>query len=117
MFEHAQHVEEKMRTAQIHDQQNWRENRSGDGCEPHGCARKIDIMKQDRGERDHRRHPGDSAKEKIERDLPCPHRRFHDRLTVVSRFSRYRPTHNVDAATGNDSFLPRFLTQLFEPLF
>ena len=89
----------------------------GDGGDPHGCARKIDMMKQERAERDHCRHPADSAKEKVERNFPCPDRRFHHRLTVVTGFSRNRPTDNVDAATGNNSFLPGFLAQLFEPLF
>ena len=35
MFENAQHVEKKTRTAEIHDQQNWRKDRSGDGSDPH----------------------------------------------------------------------------------
>jgi len=41
----AEHVEEEMRTAEIHDQKNWRKNRTGDGGNPHGHARKIDMMK------------------------------------------------------------------------
>src|SRR5438132_10366549 len=109
MFEDAQHIKEETRTSQIHDQQKRREDRAGDGREPHGCAREVDMMKQDRAKRDYRRHPGNSAEEKIERNLPCPDRRFHHRVTVVARFSRHWPTHNVDAATGNDSLLPGFL--------
>jgi hypothetical protein len=117
MFEHAQHVEEEMRTAQIHDQENWRENGPGDGGEPHGCARNIDMMKQDRCERDHRRHPGNSAKEKVERNFPCPDRRFDHGLTVVTWFTRNRAARNIDAASSYDAFSPSFLAQLFEPLF
>src|SRR4029077_5695145 len=75
------------------------------------------MMKQDRWERDPRRHPGESAKEKVKRNFPSPDRRFDDRLTVIARFSRYRPTDNIYSATGHDTFLPRFLSQLFKPLF
>src|SRR5205807_7162700 len=117
MFENAQHVEEEMRTAEIHNQKNWRKNRAGHGRTPHRCACKIDLMKQDRAESDHCRHTADSAKEKVERNFPRPDRRFNHRLAVIAGFSRYRPTDNVDAATGDDSLLPGFLAQLFKPLF
>ena len=41
MFENAQHVEEEMRTAEIHDQENWRKDGAGDRGDPHGRAREI----------------------------------------------------------------------------
>ena len=34
------------RTAEVHDQQNRREDRPSDGREPHGHARKIDMVKK-----------------------------------------------------------------------
>ncbi len=117
MFENAQHVEKETRSTEIHDQKNWRKNRAGDGRNPHGCACQIDMMKQNCAERDHCRHAADSAKEKVEWNFPGPDRRFHHRLTVVTRFSRHRTTDNVDAATGYDSLLPGFLAQLFKSLF
>ena len=75
------------------------------------------MMKQDRGERDHRRHPADSAKEKVERNFPCPHRRFDHRLPIVTGFSWNWTADHIYSATGHNTFLPRFLPQLFKPLF
>src|SRR2546429_2790127 len=45
VFENAQHVEEEMGAAQIHDQKNRRKNRPSYARDPHGCARKIEMMK------------------------------------------------------------------------
>src|SRR4026209_2227651 len=74
-------------------------------------------MKQDCAERDHCRHPADPAKEKVERDLPGPDRWFHYRLSVVTRFPRDGSNDNVNAAAGDNAFLPGFLAELFEALF
>jgi hypothetical protein len=117
MFKHAQHIKKEMRTAQIHDQQNWREDGPGDGGEPHGCARNFDMMKQDRGERDHGRHPGNSAKEKVERNFPRPDRRFEHRLAVVAWFARDRAAGDIDTLARNYTFFPCLLAQLFKSLF
>src|SRR5439155_25097472 len=48
MFKNAQHVEEEVRAAKIHDQKNRRKNRASYGRNPHGCTCKIDMMKDDR---------------------------------------------------------------------
>jgi hypothetical protein len=117
MFEHAQHIKKEMRTTKIHDQQNWRKNRSGDGSDPHRRTRKIDMVKNDRAARGRRGHSCDSSEKEIERNLPRPHRRFHHGLTVVTTLPRNGTTDNIDTTTGNDSLLPRFLAQLFESLF
>src|SRR6266567_4832339 len=114
MLENAQHVEEEMRPAQIHDQQNRRKDDSSDGREPHGRARKLDMMKQDRTERDHCRHSADSAKEKVERNLPSPDRRFHHRLSIIAGFFRNRTAGYVDSFAWNYAFLPSLLAETFE---
>src|ERR1700674_6132349 len=85
--------------------------------EPHGGARKSDLMKEDRGACDHRRHSTQAADEKIEWNLPRPYRRLDHRLTVVTRLARNWAAGNVDTFAGNDALLPRLLAQLFEPLF
>src|SRR5438477_11093050 len=74
-------------------------------------------MKQDPTERDHARHPADSAKEKVERDLPSPDRRFYHRLAVVIRFSRNWTAGYVNPAGCDNTVLPRLLAQLFKPPF
>ena len=117
MFKNAQHVKEETRTAEIHDQQNWRKDRSGDGSDPHGRARKIDMMKDDRAARDHGGHSGHSAEEKIKRNFPRPDRGFDHGLTIVTWFTRDRATGNVHAFAGSDAFLPRLFAQLFKSLF
>src|SRR5437762_365101 len=109
MLENAQDVEEEMRTAEIHDKENWRKDRSSNGRKPHGRARKLDIMKQDRAERDHRRQPADATKEKVERNLPSPDRRFHHRLPIIPGLRRYWAADHIHTATGNHTLLPRFL--------
>src|SRR6476660_8164175 len=75
------------------------------------------MMNDDRSAGDDRGHPSDSAHEKINRNLPCPDRRFHHGLTVVTGFARNRATGNVHAFARNDALLPRLLAQLFESLF
>src|SRR6266571_7043685 len=60
MFKNTQHVEEEVGPAEVHDQQNGRKNCSSDGRDPHGCTRKIDMMKDDRSASDYRRHSGQS---------------------------------------------------------
>src|SRR5437773_6661534 len=72
MFENAQHIKKEMRPTESHDEQNRRKNRSSDGREPHGRARKIDVVKNDCSACDNRRHSSDSAHEKVERNFPCP---------------------------------------------
>ena len=81
------------------------------------CARKIDMMKDDRAARDHGGHSGHSAEEKIKRNFPRPDRWFDHGLTVVSWFTRDRATGNVHAFAGNDAFLPRLFAQFFKTLF
>src|SRR6266446_1424281 len=67
--------------------------------------------------RDYRRHSGDSAHEKVNRNLPRPDRRFDHGLTVVAGFARNRATGNVHTFVRDDALLPRLLAQLFESLF
>src|SRR6267378_3298568 len=117
MFKNAQHVEEEMRPTEIHDQQNWRKDCSTDGCDPHGRARKIDMMTDNRSACDYGRHSGHSAEEKVERNLPRPNRRFDDGLAIVTRLSRNRAAGNIDAFAWNNALLPRLLAQFFESLF
>src|SRR5437764_7956802 len=117
MFENPQHVEEEMRTPEVHDQKNWRKDGAGDRGNPHRCAGNLDLMKQDCAERDHCRHPADATKEKVERHLPSPDRRFHHRLSVVARFAQDGSTDNVNTATWDNALLPCFLAQLFKALF
>ena len=117
MFENAQHVEEEMRTAEIHDQQNWRKDRAGDGRDPHGGARKIDMMKENGAARDHGDIPAMPAEEKVERNFPGPDRRFHDRLAVVAGFARNRPAGNIDAFARNDAVLPRLSRAVLRVVF
>ena len=117
MFEDAQHVKEETRTAKVHDQQNWRKNCPSYGRDPHGCARKIEMMKDSGATCDYGRHSGHSTEEKIKRDFPRPDRRFHHGLTVVAGFARNRATGNVHAFAGNDALLPRLLAQFVEALF
>src|ERR1700736_3085463 len=66
---------------------------------------------------DHRGHPGDSAHEKVERNLPRPNRRFDHGLAVVTWLARNRAAGNIDTFARNNAILPRLLAQLFEPLF
>src|SRR5437763_8900966 len=116
-----------MRSAEVHDQQHRRDHSSANRRDPHGDPRKIDMVEENRTTRDHRRHPGHPAEEKVERNFPRPHRRLNDRLTIVSRsaagrtrrgeLARNRSTDNIDTATGNNTFLPRLLAQLFKSLF
>ena len=75
------------------------------------------MVKNDRAAGNHRRHPGDSAKEKVERNFPRPDRRFNHGLAVVTGFSRNRAAGNIDAFARDDAVLPRLLAQFFEPLF
>src|ERR1700730_6293485 len=75
------------------------------------------MVKDDRTASAHRGHSCDSAEKEIERDSPCPHRRFHHGLTVVTGLPRNRTTDNIDTPARNYTFLPRFLAQLFESLF
>src|SRR5438477_7346649 len=117
MFENAQHVEEEMRTTKIHDQKNWRKDRAGDGRNPHGCARKIDMMKQHPAERNRCRRPADATKEEVERNFPSPDRWFHHRLAVIAGLPRNWATDDVDTATRDNTFLPRLFPQLLEALF
>src|SRR5207248_9732841 len=65
MFENPQHIKKEMRPTEIHDEQNRRKDRSSDGREPHGRARKIDMVKNACSACDNRRHPGDSAPEEV----------------------------------------------------
>jgi hypothetical protein len=88
-----------------------------DGREPHGCARKIDMVKDNGTACDHRGHPRNPTEKKVERNLPSPNRRFDHRLTVVTWFSRNWTACNIDTAAGHDAFSPSFLAQLFESLF
>jgi len=74
-------------------------------------------MKQDRAERDHCRHPADATKEKVERNLPSPDRRFHHRLSIIAGLPRNWATDDIDTATRDNTFLPRLLAQLLEALF
>ena len=106
-----------MRAAEIHDQQNRRKNRAANRRDPHGDPRKIDMVKKNRTTRNDGRHPGHPAEEKVERHLPCPHRRFHHRLTIISWFARNRTAGNINAFARDDAILPCLLAQLFEPLF
>src|SRR6266550_4104533 len=117
MFKNAQHVEEELRPPKIHDQQNRREDRPSDGREPHGRARKIDMVKDNGAACDHRGHPGHSTEKKVERNFPCPDRRFDHGLTVVTGLARNRATGNIDTFARNDAVLPRLLAQLVESLF
>src|SRR5436853_5480238 len=106
-----------MRSAEVHDQQHRRDHSSANRRDPHGDPRKIDMVKKNRTTRDHRRHPGHPAKEKVQRNFPGPHRRFNDWLAVVTGLAWNWPPDNVDTATGNNAFLPRLLAQLFKSLF
>src|SRR6516164_7482579 len=106
-----------MGAAKVHDQQNRRKNCPGYGRDPHGCARKIEMMKNSGATCDYGRHSGHSTEEKIKRDFPRPDRRFHHGLTVVTGFARNRATGEVHAFARNDALLPRLLTQFFESLF
>src|SRR6266566_6342076 len=117
MFEYAQHVEEELRPAKIHDQQNRREDRPSDGREPHGGARKIDMMKDNGAACDHRGHPGHSTEKKVERNFPGPDRRFDHGLAVVAGLARNRPAGNIDAFARNNALFPSLLAQFFESLF
>ena len=74
------------------------------------------MVKDNRSACDHRGHPGDSAHEKIERDLPGPDRRFDHGLTVVTGFARNRPAGNIDAFARNNALFPSLLAQFFESL-
>ena len=85
------------------------------------------MMKNRGGERDDRRHSRETANEKVNRNFPCPDRRFNNWLTVVTgsatgrtrrgELARNRPTCNIDTAPGNDAVFPGLLAQLFEPFF
>src|SRR5207253_1221297 len=75
------------------------------------------MMKNHRAACDHGGHSGHSTEEKIKRNFPCPHRRFDHGLAIISWLARNWAARNIDTAIGNDSFLPRFLAQLFESLF
>ena len=72
-----------MRSTEVHDQQHRRDHSSANRRDPHGDPRKIDMVKKNRTTRDHRRHPGHPAKEKVQRNFPGPHRRFNDWLAVA----------------------------------
>src|SRR6266478_2104312 len=113
MFKHTQHVEEEMRPTKIHNQQNWRKNGSSDGRDPHGRARKIDLMKDDRAACDYGRHPGKSAEKEIKRNLPGPDGRFDHGLSVVAGFVRNRAAGDIDAFAWNNAFFPSFFAKLF----
>src|SRR5207249_11981037 len=75
------------------------------------------MMKDSGATCDYGGHPRHSTEEKIKRNFPGPHRRFHHGLTVVTGFARNRATGNVHAFAWNDALLPRLLAQLFKPLF
>src|SRR5260370_28400494 len=112
MFENAQHVEEEVRATKIHDQQNRREDRPSKGREPHRRARKLDMVKNNGAARDHCRHPGHPAHEKIERNFPAPDLRFNYRLAAVTRFSPERAARKNCTSSRNNAvpppLLPRF---------
>jgi hypothetical protein len=74
-------------------------------------------VKNDSGACDHRGHPADSAKEKVERNFPCPNRRFDYGLAIVTGFAWNRAASNIDTLAWNDALPPRLLAQLFETLF
>ena len=95
---------------------------------PTSSRASIDMVKDNRAAGNDRGHPGHSAKEEIERNLPCPNRRFDHGLAVVTRsasrtdsscgeLARNRSALNVDTFARNNALLPGLLTQLFQPLF
>src|SRR2546430_17173113 len=75
------------------------------------------MVKNRRGKRDHRRHSGDTAYEKVNWDFPCPHRRFNNWLPVVTGLTWDWATCDIDTAPGHDAILPGLLPQLFESFF
>ena len=75
------------------------------------------MMKENGAGCDHSGHSGNSAEEKVERNLPRPNRRFDDGLAVVTGFARNRPARDIDTFARYDAVFPRLLAQLFEPLF
>src|SRR5204862_7436026 len=111
------HVEEEMGAAQVHDQQSRGKNCPSYGRDTHGCARKIESMKDSGATCDYGRHSGHSTEEKVKRDFARPDRRFHHGPPVVTGFARNRATGDVHAFARNDALLPRLLAQFFEPLF
>src|SRR5438270_8264346 len=74
------------------------------------------MVKEDGAGCDHRRHPGDSAEKKVERNLPRPDWWFDHGLTIVTGSVRNRTAGNIDAFARNDALFPRLLAQLFESL-
>src|SRR5205823_13487951 len=72
------------------------------------------MMKKNGAACDYRCHPGDSAEEKIKRNLPRPDWRFDYGLAVVTGFTRNRPTGNIHTFARNDAVLPCLLAQLLE---
>src|SRR6266404_6003239 len=88
-----------------------------DGREPHGGARKIDMVKDNGAACDHRGHPGHSTEKKVERNFPSPDRRFDNGLAVVAGLAGNRPAGNINTFARNDALLPRLLAQLVKSLF
>ena len=114
-LEHSQHVEEKPGPAKVENQQDGRDNCREDS-KRHRRGRDIWMVKRNCGQRDHSRHATKPANEKINWDFPNPHRRFYDRLSVITSFARNWPAHDIYSAVGDDTFFPSLFAQLFKPL-
>src|SRR5207248_4856542 len=72
------------------------------------------MVKRNSAQRDHSRHSGDSAHEKIKRNFPGPDGWFHHSLPVVTGFARNRTARNINTFARDDSVFPRLLAQFFQ---
>jgi hypothetical protein len=110
-FEHAQHVDKKMRPAQIQNEQNWRKQ-GRNRRYPHCRANNIKLVKQQRAKGDYRRHSTKAASKKVDWNFPCPHRRPNNWLAIVTRPARDWSSSDIHTEAGNNASLPRIFTQL-----
>ena len=87
-LEDPQHVDEALGTAEIRDEQRWRDHRSGRG-NPARVADQRDVGAGDgRHGRDHCRDTRHAADEEVRGYLPRPDRRLEQRPIVVPGASR-----------------------------
>ncbi len=77
-LEDAQHLVEALGPPEVHDQQRRRRRERGQRDLARGRRRAL-VAGEVAGERDERRARRDPAEPEVERHLPRPHRRVHDR--------------------------------------
>src|SRR5262249_26957934 len=77
----------------------------------------VEVVKQQRAKRDHRRHATKSTDEKINRNFPSPHRWPNDRLAIITGFPRNRTARNIDTAARHSALCPGFLAYLVNSRF